>query len=163
PRHRRLRLAGRASSPSDFTSPFLPTPRAACGTLPQAARDFLPSIIRVLWIGVETDDLHSHEADGAQPARHPRAHRHRARHLRVATEQLRSRTNAYLWSLALLALGVLIAAAALALILERMISRPLLALAAVSRTIAETKDYSVRAEHAGGDEIGLLGGAFNHM
>jgi signal transduction histidine kinase len=44
-----------------------------------------------------------------------------------------------------------------------MVSRPLLALAAVSRTIAETKDYSVRAAHTGGDEIGLLGGAFNHM
>jgi signal transduction histidine kinase len=83
--------------------------------------------------------------------------------LRVSTEQLRSRTRAYLWSLGLLGLGVLFAAVALALMLERMVSRPLLGLARVSRTIAETKDYSVRAVNTGGDELGLLGGAFNQM
>jgi signal transduction histidine kinase len=81
----------------------------------------------------------------------------------VSTQHLRSRIRGYLISMALLGLGVLAAAGALALMLERMVSRPLLALADVARRIAETEDYSVRATGAGHDEIGLLADAFNRM
>ena len=81
----------------------------------------------------------------------------------VSTAHLRSRIHDYLLNLALLGLGALVAAGALALMLERMVSRPLLKLADVARRIAATEDYSVRATGAGGDEIGLLAGAFNRM
>ncbi|MCU1279153.1 MAG: Sensory box histidine kinase [bacterium] len=81
----------------------------------------------------------------------------------VSTAHLRSRIRGYLLSMGLLGLGALAAAGALALMLERMVSRPLLALADVARRIAATEDYSVRANSAGHDEIGLLAGAFNRM
>jgi len=81
----------------------------------------------------------------------------------VSTEHLRSRIHGYLLSMALLGLGALAAAGALALMLERMVSRPLLALADVARRIAQTEDYSVRASGVSHDEIGLLAGAFNRM
>src|SRR6185369_6710808 len=68
-----------------------------------------------------------------------------------------------LLSVGMLALGALAAAVALALMLERMVSRPLLALAGVARRIAETEDYSVRALPVRNDEIGFLGGAVNQM
>ena len=81
----------------------------------------------------------------------------------VSTAHLRSRIRGYLLSMGLLGLGALAAAGLLAIMLERMVSRPLLALADVARRIAATEDYSVRARGAGRDEIGLLAGAFNRM
>lgn len=81
----------------------------------------------------------------------------------VSTAHLRSRIRGYLLSTALLALGVLAAAGALTLMLERMVSRPLLALADVARRIAASGDHSVRAAAAGHDEMGLLAEACNRM
>jgi|SRR6185312_3944956 len=81
----------------------------------------------------------------------------------VSTAHLRSRIRGYLLSMGLLGLGALVAAGLLALMLERMVSRPLLALADVARRIAATEDYSVRAASVRRDEIGLLGSAFNRM
>ena len=81
----------------------------------------------------------------------------------VSTAHLRSRIRGYLLSMGLLGLGALVAAGLLALMLERMVSRPLLALADVARRIAATEDYSVRAATVRRDEIGLLGNAFNRM
>jgi signal transduction histidine kinase len=81
----------------------------------------------------------------------------------VSTAHLRSRIRGYLLSMALLGLGAITAAVALALMLERMVSRPLVALADVARRIAETEEYSVRATDVGPGEIGLLAGAFNRM
>jgi signal transduction histidine kinase len=97
-----------------------------------------------------------------QPVTH-RGTRYGTLALRVSTAQLRSRTRGYLWSLGFLGLGALFAAGALALMLERMVSRPLLGLTDAAQRIAETEDYSVRAETARRDEIGLLGNAFNQM
>jgi signal transduction histidine kinase len=81
----------------------------------------------------------------------------------VSLQHLRSRIRAYMLSMGLLGLGAIAAAGLLALMLERMVSRPLLALADVARRIAATEDYSVRATGVGRDEIGLLAGAFNRM
>jgi len=81
----------------------------------------------------------------------------------VSTAHLRSRIHGYLLSMGLLGLGAIAAAVALALMLERMVSRPLLALADVARRIADTEDYSVRAASVGHGEIGLLADAFNRM
>ena len=66
-----------------------------------------------------------------------------------------------------IALGVLAGLAVLALWLssafQRMISRPILALTGIARAVAERKDYSVRAEKHGDDEIGTLTDGFNQM
>ncbi len=47
--------------------------------------------------------------------------------------------------------------------LQRFVSEPILALAATAHTVAEQKDYSVRAPKLGGDEVGRLTDAFNQM
>lgn len=52
---------------------------------------------------------------------------------------------------------------ALAVLLQRGISEPILALARVSREVAERRDYSLRAHKRGDDEIGRLTEAFNAM
>jgi len=59
--------------------------------------------------------------------------------------------------------GSLVAAFLLSEHLQRPISTPVLALAQVARTLAERKDYSVRAEPGSGGELGLLTGTFNWM
>ena len=51
----------------------------------------------------------------------------------------------------------------LSYLLERAVGRPIVALAATARDIAERGDYSIRAERTTRDEIGLLVDAFNRM
>lgn len=50
-----------------------------------------------------------------------------------------------------------------ALVLQRMISRPILNLVQVTDRVTQQDDYSVRAERMSGDEIGVLTDAFNAM
>lgn len=47
--------------------------------------------------------------------------------------------------------------------LQKGISRPILTLAETAKVVSEKKDYSVRAEKSGNDELGDLTDAFNHM
>ncbi|HEX5220855.1 MAG TPA: PAS domain S-box protein [Verrucomicrobiae bacterium] len=47
--------------------------------------------------------------------------------------------------------------------LQKQISRPILSLAETAKAVSERRDYSVRAPSLGGDELGLLTQAFNHM
>ncbi|MHC4926638.1 MAG: ATP-binding protein [Planctomycetota bacterium] len=47
--------------------------------------------------------------------------------------------------------------------LERIVSRPVLALADVARQVTEENDYSIRAERLHADEVGFLVDSFNHM
>jgi PAS domain S-box-containing protein len=47
--------------------------------------------------------------------------------------------------------------------LQRQISRPVLALATTAKVVSEHRDYSVRVDKLGNDELGLLTDAFNHM
>jgi signal transduction histidine kinase len=83
--------------------------------------------------------------------------------LRTSIAPLRLRINNYLWVLGLLVFGALLASLVLAAALERVVSRPIMALAQVAKEIADRADYSVRAPNPGGDEIGLLADAFNSM
>lgn len=48
-------------------------------------------------------------------------------------------------------------------ILQRVISRPILALAKTAKAISDRKDFSVRAIKLSNDEVGSLTDAFNHM
>jgi signal transduction histidine kinase len=47
--------------------------------------------------------------------------------------------------------------------LQRQISRPIQDLAETARAVSDRRDYSVRANRHGDDELGLLTDAFNHM
>ncbi len=59
--------------------------------------------------------------------------------------------------------GVFLAAYLLAARLQRIISRPVLALADLARHVYQKRDYSRRAENVSDDEIGTLVNAFNAM
>jgi signal transduction histidine kinase len=83
--------------------------------------------------------------------------------LHTATGPLTSRVHAYLWGLWWLTLGVIAAALTLAWALERMVTRRLFALVDVTRRVARSGDYSLRAFDRRHDEIGLLASAFNNM
>jgi signal transduction histidine kinase/ActR/RegA family two-component response regulator len=67
----------------------------------------------------------------------------------------------------LTALGLLLVATAGALLmttrLQQSIAVPLLTLARTAREISSTRDYSIRAQAAGRDEIGVVVAAFNEM
>src|SRR5205807_4567604 len=66
--------------------------------------------------------------------------------------------------IALLVLATSLAAAVwLADRLQGTISRPILHLTEIARRVSELKDYAVRAEPAGNDEIGFLVRTFNQM
>lgn len=62
-------------------------------------------------------------------------------------------------------IGIAIASIALffASRLQTIISRPLIELTKIAKKVAENKDYSVRAEKFGEDEIGILVDSFNSM
>ena len=78
-------------------------------------------------------------------------------------QRLFSRLRFYGSIVFLILLGSMLAALALALALERQITRPILALAQVARRVSERSDYSIRAERSSRDETGLLTDAFNGM
>jgi signal transduction histidine kinase/ActR/RegA family two-component response regulator/HAMP domain-containing protein len=54
-------------------------------------------------------------------------------------------------------------ALALSLGLQRLISEPILQLAAMARAVSTEKNYALRAPHRSGDEIGVLMNGFNEM
>ncbi len=83
--------------------------------------------------------------------------------LRQSTAALGARASAYrstaiVAALSLAALGLLFA-----FLLQRLISRPILDLAAVARRVADEHDYTIRASAPHDDEIGVLAKGFNAM
>jgi signal transduction histidine kinase len=89
---------------------------------------------------------------------------------RLGTLYLKSDMKAVsraLWLSAAIAAGVmavsLLAAYALAALLQGWISQPILALADTARAVSTRQDYSVRAPKLGEDELGTLTDAFNQM
>jgi methyl-accepting chemotaxis protein len=84
-------------------------------------------------------------------------------YLHADLQAIRDRFRAYL----VIAGWILLAAAAATIVislrLQRLISRPILALAHIARVIREQRNYSVRAAVQGRNEIGLLTESFNQM
>ena len=84
-------------------------------------------------------------------------------YLRSTTEDLSNRISRY----SLIALGVLLISALVALLLslrlQRYISRPILELAESTRTVAENGNYAIRVTKQTDDEIGMLIDGFNQM
>ena len=90
--------------------------------------------------------------------------------MRLGTIYLRSdlaglfaRLRTYLGIAGLVLVCAFLFALVLSTWLQRLISRPILALTATARRAAETRDYSGRAEKVSGDELGLLTDAFNQL
>jgi signal transduction histidine kinase len=90
---------------------------------------------------------------------------------RLGTLYLQFDTSAVVsdWLKASLGIGVgvmavvLLVAYTLSRLLQKQISRPILALAETAQAISDRGDYAVRATKLGRDEIGLLTDAFNQM
>ena len=83
--------------------------------------------------------------------------------LRASLDQMHSRLRQFLIVVA----GVLVVAGVVALLvsaqLQRVISEPVLNLSKTARAVSEKKDYAVRAEKLGNDEVGALIDSFNEM
>ena len=69
----------------------------------------------------------------------------------------------FLMIMGCIVLAALVPAILLSSAFQRVISAPILRLTSTARVIADKKDYSVRADQAGRDEIGTLTHAFNQM
>jgi PAS domain S-box-containing protein len=69
----------------------------------------------------------------------------------------------YAFMLGLVLAGSFVIAFVLSARLQRFITIPILKLAEVARVVAERRDYSVRAEKVGDDELGLFTDTFNQM
>lgn len=76
---------------------------------------------------------------------------------------LTDRYRAYAWLAAAIIAGSLLVAYLLSGMLQNQISAPILALAETAEAISKHRDFSVRAQKFGEDELGLLTDAFNRM
>ena len=84
-------------------------------------------------------------------------------YVRADLEGMRARTRLYAVVTIFVVLGASLLTFVLSSRFQRVISHPILALANTARIISDNKDYSVRAEKPGHDEIGRLTEAFNQM
>jgi signal transduction histidine kinase len=81
----------------------------------------------------------------------------------ASTNIIREKTSDHIKSVIIIFVLSILLAVLLAYALERVISGPILRLAAVTRKIRETLDYSVRVEKESNDETGILYDGFNDM
>ncbi|MFP2931462.1 ATP-binding protein [Pyxidicoccus sp. 3LG] len=109
------------------------------------------------WVRLDDDHLNV-----VQPVIHEGV-RYGSLRLQTSTAALQARINAYLLGILLVAVGVAGLALGLAFLLQRLITRRILALAEVARVVAEKGDYSVRVRKVSDDEIGFLADTFNTM
>ncbi|HTP66071.1 MAG TPA: ATP-binding protein [Geobacteraceae bacterium] len=77
--------------------------------------------------------------------------------------ELRSRAQRFVAIAAIIMLAASCAAFLMSSRLQRLISEPILSLAETAKTISREKNYSLRAEKPGRDEIGTLIDGFNEM
>jgi len=84
-------------------------------------------------------------------------------YVRADLERIYSQLGVHAGIVGLLLLVAIALTLVLSARLQRPLTEPILALAAVASRVAESKDYSARAAKGGKDEIGLLTDAFNQM
>jgi signal transduction histidine kinase len=84
-------------------------------------------------------------------------------YLKAGLQELDDRLRVDAMVMLLAVLGSIAVAFALSTWLQRRIAQPILALAQVARSVSERKDYSIRANARGDDEVGVLAGAFDEM
>ncbi len=84
-------------------------------------------------------------------------------HVEVSTRALDRKIAGYVVTMAIGLLVLIVVAWLLARWLQRIISGPVLELAAVANKVTEGHDYSLRAKKTGNDEIGKLCDGFNEM
>jgi signal transduction histidine kinase len=80
-----------------------------------------------------------------------------------AQYELWDRLLGYLGIAGVVALAALLVAYVLSLRMQRVVTRPLLAIADVAREVTEKRNFALRAEKLSEDEIGRLADAFNTM
>ena len=83
--------------------------------------------------------------------------------LRTDMREMYSRLKQYALIVSFVFLTSILFASVLSGQLQRLISKPILELEQTARRISEKKDYSVRVEKSGEDEIGVLFDTFNEM
>jgi signal transduction histidine kinase len=83
--------------------------------------------------------------------------------LRLSTAALQARARAYRSTAIFTAASLAVLGFLFAFLLQRLISRPILDLAAVVRRVAREGDYSIRASARHEDEIGVLANGFNTL
>ena len=84
-------------------------------------------------------------------------------YVRASTAELTEQKKTLLVTMGVSLAGLVIAAVIFAYILQGLISKPILHLAAQAQHITHEGDYSVRVSKPGNDEIGLLYDGFNDM
>ena len=84
-------------------------------------------------------------------------------YLQSDLEGMRERMRIFAGVAVMILLGASILTLLLSARLQRVISKPILALANVAKEVSERRDYSVRSTKQGHDEVGQLTDAFNQM
>ena len=84
-------------------------------------------------------------------------------YIRSDLNEMQARLKRYAWIIGVVLLASTLVAFLLTSILQGVISGPLLHLAAVTRSIGESRDYSVRAVKTGNDEVGEVVDGLNSM
>ncbi|HEY2325141.1 MAG TPA: CHASE sensor domain-containing protein, partial [Thermoanaerobaculia bacterium] len=84
-------------------------------------------------------------------------------HLHSDVGELRERRSRYLVIAGIVLIGASLVALMFSLVLQRAISRPLLALRNVAKRVSREKNYELRADRSSNDEVGQVIDGFNEM
>ncbi len=84
-------------------------------------------------------------------------------YFQVSKSELQAKMSKYLITMILLSACSFLLAYILAFWLQRIISRPILKLADVTKIISNNNDYNLRVQKEGNDETGILYDGFNNM
>src|ERR1043166_3796579 len=84
-------------------------------------------------------------------------------HLHSDIGELRERRSRYLAIAGMVLVGASLVALVFSVVLQRAISRPLLALRNVTKRVSREKNYALRADKSSNDEVGQVIDGFNEM
>lgn len=82
-------------------------------------------------------------------------------HVLLSTREVQAQLQRLMGQLVTLGVGVLVTSVLIAVLLQRLVSQPILAIANVAARISATGDYSLRVTTAGSRELVALGHSFN--